>query len=312
MSPVLRIIGALAVLGAAALAPGCVSARPEAFDSPDAAASALAVAIRDGSDARLLEIFGPEAEDLVSSGDEVADRNLRQSFLELYDQQHALEREEPWTATLVVGPDDWPFPLPLVQDDDGRWSFDVEAGREEIIDRRVGRNELATIETCRAVVDAQRDYAAMQWPGKPPGEYAQRFLSAAGPESGQRDGLYWPTAEGEPPSPLGELVADAQAEGYALAGERAGPQPLHGYLYRMLTAQGPAAPGGRASYLVGGRLTRGFAVVAYPVEYGNSGVMTFLVGANGIVYEADLGEDTARAAVAMTEYDPDARWSPCD
>ena len=300
----------LAALGAALAAAGCASSQTR-FDSPEAAATGAADAVRTDSVERLHEIFGPEASDLLSSGDEVADRNQREQFLAAYDERHAIERDAAGSATLVVGPNDWPFPVPLVRGDDGRWVFDTEAGLDEVVNRRVGRNELTTIETCRAIVDAQRDYAALSFDGKPEGEYARRFVSGAARDPhGPRDGLYWPTAEGEPLSPLGESVAAAHSEGYRLPAAGSDPQPYHGYVYRMLEAQGPYAPGGRADYVVDGRMTRGFAVIAWPVDYGNSGIMTFLVGANGIVYETDLGEGTALTAADMTEYDPDPRWTP--
>ena len=299
----------LSTLLAALLVTGCAAAGPASFDSPDSAAQALAEAIRTDSTDRLGEIFGADAADLVSSGDDVADRNMRARFLEAYDQGHRLDQDEPGIATIVIGPEDWPFPVPVVQDGEA-WFFDAEAGRDEIINRRVGRNELHTIETCRALVDAQLEYAALSFEGKASGEYARRFRSGA--TAGQRDGLYWPTAEGEPPSPLGPLVAEAMEEGYFTAEGEAGGQPYHGYVYRLLESQGACAPGGAQDYLVDGRLLRGFAVLAFPVEYGNSGVMSFIVGANGIVYQADLGPETGELARAMQSYDPDARWTPCD
>lgn len=289
------------------LAAGCASSAAR-YPTPDAAVAALAQAVRSDSTEQLVQLFGADAAELLSSGDDVADRNQRARFLELYQQGHHLAHEEPGSATLIIGPDDWPFPVPVVQERNGAWAFDSEAGLEEIVNRRIGRNELDTIETCRAIVDAQREYAALNLPGKPAGQYARRFLSQPGASAaGVRDALYWPTQPGEPPSPLGALVADAQAEGYSLP-ESGATRPYHGYVYRMLTAQGAFAPGGRRSYLVDERLTGGFAVVAYPVEYGNSGMMTFIVNANGFVYESDLGDDTARIAGTMTEFDPGPSW----
>jgi len=302
-----RLKASLAIASGALLA-GCAATGGTRYPSPDAAVTALAQAVRSDSTATLGEIFGPQADELISSGDDVEDRNRRQRFLELYDQGHHLEQDESGTATLVVGPDDWPFPVPLVSEV-GSWTFDTEAGLDEVINRRIGTNELFTIETCRAIVDAQREYAALGHDGQPAGAYARRFLSRDPPG---HDGLYWPTGPDEPPSPLGLLVADAQAEGYTIPSGEHAPQPFHGYLYRMLAAQGPNAPGGAADYTADGRMTRGFAVVAWPVEYGNSGVMSFLVGANGIVYQADLGDDTARVAGSMEVYDPDPRWTICD
>lgn len=302
-----RLGVALAIASGALLA-GCAATSGARYPSPDAAIAALEQAVRTDSTATLQELFGPAADELISSGDDVEDRNQRQRFLELYDQGHHLEQDEDGFATLVIGTDDWPFPVPLVRDD-GSWAFDTEAGLDEVVNRRIGRNELFTIETCRAIVDAQREYAALGHGGQPAGSYARHFLSR---DPQAHDGLYWPTAPGDPPSPLGALVAEAQAEGYVIPSGEHAPKPFHGYLYHMLEAQGPSAPGGAADYVVDGRMTRGFAVVAWPVEYGNSGVMTFVVGANGIVYEADLGDDTARIAGGMETYDPDPRWTLSD
>lgn len=302
-----RLLTSLALASGALLA-GCSSMEAARYPTPDAAVTALEAAVRTDDPATLEDIFGPQADELISSGDDVEDRNQRQRFLELFDQRHRIEQEEDGFALLVIGPDDWPFPVPLVRDD-GSWAFDTEAGLEEVVNRRIGRNELFTIETCRAIVDAQREYAALGHGGHPAGAYAQHFLTK---DPQAHDGLYWPTGPDDPLSPLGELVAEAQAEGYVIPSGEHGPQPYHGYVYRMLAAQGRSAPGGAADYLVDGRMTRGFAVVAWPVEYGNSGVMTFLVAANGIVYEADLGEDTARVAGEMESYDPDPRWTLSD
>lgn len=299
----------LAPVALAALLAACASTPPQSWPSPDAAAKALADAARANSHEKLQALFGEDAADLVGSGDEVDDANTRARFVELYDSKHKLVIDpQGASASLEIGPDGWPFPVPLVKDLRGRWAFDPEAGAQEIIDRRVGRNELSTIETCRAICDAQREYAAMALEGKVAGEYAQRFLSS---EAGKRDGLFWPSKDGAPESPLGELVAQAQEEGYSRA-EHGEPQPFHGYFYRMLTAQGPNAPGGEASYLADGRMTRGFALIAYPAEYGSSGVMSFLVCSNGIVYEADLGDDTDDIARDMEAYDPGEIWMPCE
>jgi hypothetical protein len=305
----LSLLRAAGLACALLLAAGCASAPPRAFPSPEAAAEALAQAARADSEPELQAIFGGEAEDLVGTGDPVDDANVRARFVELYDEQHKLALQEGGArATLDIGPDAWPFPVPLVKGAGGQWSFDAEAGAEEIVNRRIGRNELATIETCRAICDAQREYAAMKLEGKLDGEYAQRILSSS-PE--HRDGLFWPAAAGGPESPLGELVARAQDEGYARS-ESGEAQPYHGYFYRVLDAQGPNAPGGACSYLDGEHMTRGFAVLAWPAQYGSSGVMSFIVCANGLVYEADLGEKTAELAHAMKHYDPDERWTPCD
>jgi hypothetical protein len=244
--------------------------------------------------------------DLISSGDAVADRQALERFVRAYEQKHELVRGGERSVTVVVGNEQWPLPIPIVRGDrGGKWYFDADAGREELLNRRIGRNELNAIEVCLAIVDAQREYARLdpQSAGVP--VYATKVNSSPG----LKDGLYWPTREGEPPSPLGPLVASATAEGYTprAAGE-VGPRAYHGYLYRLLTSQGPSAPGGTLDYLVNGKLIGGFAVVAFPADYGNSGIMTFIVNHDGIVYQRDLGEDTDAVARAMAAYDPGAGW----
>lgn len=296
--------GVLVLAAAAAPLLGCAASGEEGYGSPEAAVEALVGALRSGDPDQVRAVLGPEGEELLDSGDEVADRLDREAFLRSYDERHALLAQGD-EAVLVVGGDEWPLPIPLVRAD-GDWRFDLERGQDEILARRIGRNELATIEVCRAIVDAQNEYAAADRDGRGPGAYASRFLST----SGARDGLYWPAADGEPESPLGPLVAEAAAEGYArqsAASEER--QPYHGYYYRMLTAQGSAAPGGSTSYWVDGRLTGGFAVLAEPASYGNSGVMTFLVGPSGIVYERDLGPETGDLAGSIQEFSPDASWA---
>jgi hypothetical protein len=204
-------------------------------------------------------------------------------------------------ATLVVGEDEWPMPIPLVRSGDA-WRFDADEGKDEILARRIGRNELSAIETCRAIVDAQREFAAISGRGSEP-VYAQKLAS----DPGQRNGLYWPTNAGEPPSPLGEEVVAAVAEGYG-GRSATGPRPFHGYCFRLLKAQGPSAPGGARSYLTGDRMIGGFAIVAWPIEYENSGIMTFMVSNRGVVYQKDLGGRTERIASEMATFDPDASW----
>jgi hypothetical protein len=211
-------------------------------------------------------------------------------------------------VTLTVGDEEWPLPIPLVKADGG-WQFDTDAGDDEILSRRIGRNELSTIQVCLAIVDAQREYAEMNVDGSGPGQYAQRFLS----QPDKHDGLYWPTAEGAEPSPLGELVSAAAEEGYDVSPPPTeAPRPYHGYLYRILKSQGPDARGGAQDYLDSGRMTRGFGVVAFPADYGNSGIKTFLVDQDGIVYQRDLGADTERIASAMTAFNPDSSWDVVD
>jgi hypothetical protein len=246
--------------------------------------------------------MGSEGEQIASSGDEVADRQRREKFLALYDQKHELVKEGGDRLTLVVGKNDWPFPVPIVREK-SKWHFDTESGLEEILNRRIGENELSTIETCKAIADAQREYALMDPDGDGVREYARKFVS----DPGKRDGLFWPTVEGEKPSPLGEFAAAAAAEGYRRS--EGGPAPYHGYYFRILDAQGPHAPDGAVDYVVNGKMTLGFAVVAYPAEYGNSGVMTFIMGPDGVVYQKNLGEDTAKQANALKAFDPGEGWT---
>ncbi len=301
-------VGALVLLGGPGS--GCSNGGGDvrSFSSPEEGATALVSALRPFNEDELRAILGPDGREIISSGDEVADRQGAEEFVAAWDRRHNVIVED-GTATLVVGDDDWPLPIPLVLTD-GAWRFDAEAGKDEILARRVGRNELSAIESCRAIVDAQRDFAAMNAGGAGGGAepvYAQTFRS----DPGQRNGLYWETGEGEPPSPLGTLVAEAVAEGYGGRGAPAageGPRPYHGYCFRMLTSQGPSAPGGARSYLVDGRMTGGFAAVAWPAEYENSGVMTFLVNHAGVVYQKDLGADTPKIAGAMTAFDPGEGW----
>jgi hypothetical protein len=272
------------------------------FPSAEDAVQALIEAVKAGGGGALLPLFGPDVEALTS-GDEVEDSAARQRFLEAAAEGVEVEADGEDYAFLNLGKDLWPFPIPMVKDEQG-WRFDTEAGLEELVNRRVGRNELHTLSVVRAIVDAQHEYARQARTGQGR-EFARRVLSS----EGKRDGLYWPAGEGEEESPLGPLIVGAVAEGYRRR-EGVGPQPYHGYLFRLLTAQGSHAPGGAMSYLEGDRLTRGFAVLAYPVEYGQSGVMSFIANQRGIVYQKDLGEETAQAAAAMTAYDPDPSWDP--
>jgi hypothetical protein len=258
-------------------------------------------AAAEGSEA-LYAVLGPDLDELVS-GDPVSDAADRRWFVENAQKAADIEDEEADSAILVIGPDDWPFPIPLAKDESG-WYFDTEAGIEEILDRRVGRNELYTIASMRAFVDAEREYAAADPDGDGTHAFADRVLST----TGKKDGLYWPTKEGEPESPLGPLVAEAVAAGYSADQSDEGPRPFHGYFYKVLTSQGDSAPGGAKSYLKDGRLTEGFALVAWPASYGSSGIMTFQVNQKGMVYEKDLGEETATAAAAIDAYGPGEGW----
>jgi Protein of unknown function (DUF2950) len=277
---------------------------PMRFETADAAAMALIdAAAAEGSDA-LYGVLGSDLEDLVS-GDPVADAADRKRFVELAQDSASIEDETEDSAILVVGPEDWPFPIPLAKDDKG-WYFDTQAGIEEILDRRIGLNELNAIATARAFVDAETEYKDADPNGDGIHAYAARFWST----EGKKDGLYWPTKEGESESPMGPLVAEAVEEGYKVREEGEGPRPYHGYYFRILTAQGPHAPGGAKSYLNDGHLTDGVALLAWPATYGNSGIMSFQVNQRGLVYQADLGEDTASTAEAITAYDPGEGWEP--
>lgn len=277
---------------------------PRSFASPDAASEALAAAVRNKDAKALVSIVGPGSTSWLFSGDQVADANDWAKFLAAYEEKHSLEKKDEGKVVLDVGNDAWPFPAPLVKKG-SQWSFDAVAGREEILNRRVGRNELDAIQTLLAVVDAQREYAASDADGNGFADYARRFKSSPG----KKDGLYWPEENGAAQSPLGPLVATASAEGYGKQPKTGNtPRPFHGYVFRILTSQGKDAPGGAYDYMVGDKLLGGFGVVAYPASYGNSGVMTFVVNHEGVVYEKDLGAQTASIASAMTQYNPGPTW----
>jgi hypothetical protein len=268
------------------------------FGSSAAAVSALFMAVRSNNEQAMLAILGPDGKRIVSSGDAVEDAAERANFVRKYDQMHRLAKEPDGTLTLYVGAENWPMPIPLVQS--GRaWYFDTAAAEREILYRRIGRNELSAIRVCEALAVAEKAYSSTHH-----GEYARHILSAAG----RHDGLYWKVAAGEPESPIGPLVASAAAEGYATSRHKGTPTAYRGYYYRILTRQGGSAPGGARSYLIDGKMTAGFAFVAYPADYRSSGVMTFIVGANGMVYQRDFGRGTDVIARAMEEYDPGPRW----
>jgi Protein of unknown function (DUF2950) len=292
---------ASSILGAKAAAQ---AVQQEQFQSADQAVHELIAANRSGSFASLLRILGSGAENLIRSGDPVADRAGRERFVTAYDQAHRIEYDGPDKAILFVGSEDWPMPIPIVRSD-GEWRFDTKAGGQEILDRRVGRNELNVIEVCRAYVQAQREYAQLQPSAKSVREYAQHFMS----RPGMHDGLYWPVAANEKESPLGPLVAEASAAGYVAESAPHKPRPYFGYYYKILTRQGPHARGGARDYLsVGGHMTGGFALLAYPAVYGDSGIMTFIVNQNGIVFERNFGPHTAAIARTIKQYDPDPSW----
>ena len=274
----------------------------QVYKTPEDAATALASAVKSGSSRDILKVFGRDAVDIMVSGDEVADREARERFIGAYDAEHNVVVEGD-KASLVIGADNFPFPIPLTRQNAG-WKFDTAAGRLEILYRRIGRNELDAVQTCLAYVDAQNEYAEKDRTGAGSGVYAQHIVSS----SGKKDGLYWPASDGDV-SPLGEFIAQASAEGYK-AGE--GRTPYHGYYYRILTRQGPNAPGGTLNYVVKGKMIGGYALVAYPAGYGNSGVMTFLVNHSGTVYQKDLGDYTTRLVSRMMWFDPDQTWKKVD
>jgi hypothetical protein len=296
MRKILVSLTVVVLLFAAAL----VANAQKAFKTPDEAVTALVDAVKSGDKKAIVSVLGPDGNDIVASGDEVADAATRQKFVAAYDAKHQIAMEGDDKATLVVGDKDYPLPLPLVRKD-GLWRFDTAAGRQEILARRIGKDELDAIQACLAYVDAQNEYAAKDRTGAGAGVYAQRIVS----QKGKKDGLYWPTAQGENPSPLGALIAEATAQGYRVG---AGRTPYHGYYYKVLTKQGAAAPGGELEYVVRGKMIGGFALVAYPAEYHNSGVMTFIVSHDGTVFQKDLGPNTAKLAQRMTSFNPDKSW----
>jgi hypothetical protein len=275
------------------------------YKTPQDAVDALVATAKSGDQKAALVVLGRSGEDIISSGDKVSDDAVRQRFIVSYDAKHGIAMEGDGKAILVIGNNDYPFPIPLVRNKSGMWSFDTEAGRREILYRRIGHNELDAIETSLAYVDAQNEYAEKDRTGAGAGVYAQRFVS----QPGKEDGLYWPTAPGEEESPLGELFAAASRQGYR-AGE--GRSPYHGYYYKILTRQGPAAAGGAVDYIVNGKMMGGFALVAYPAEYRNSGVVTFIVNHDGTLFQKDLGPDTAQIAERMTSFNPDRSWKKTD
>jgi len=278
------------------------AAQQKTFVSPEDAVKAVIAAARSNNDKELLAIFGAQAKDLLSSGDPVADKQRRARAIAAYDEKYRIDTKGE-EKIIVIGKQDWPFPIPLVKKGEA-WVFDTDKGREEILNRRIGDNELFTIQALLAVVDAQREYATKDRDRNALLEYAQKFIS----DPGKKNGLYWPAKAGEPQSPLGPIMTQMSSEGYQVKAP-ATPVPYHGYYYRILTAQGKDAAGGAYSYLVKGKLIGGFAVVAYPAEYGNSGVMTFIVNHDGKVFEKNLGPNTAAVAKGMKEYNPDSTWT---
>lgn len=279
------------------------SIRQKSFASPEEAVKALVVAVRADDKKEMLAVLGPGGKELISSGDEVADKAGREKFLNAYDEMNKLEKESANKMVLHVGADDWPLPIPIVKKNN-TWVFDTKAGKEEILNRRIGRNELNVIEVLHAYVDAQREYASKDCKGGGVVEFAQKFIST----EGKHDGLYWKAKEGEEMSPLGPLVAQAAKEGYAKKTEGINFSPFHRYYYRILKGQGKHATGGAYDYVVKGKMILGYALVAYPAQYGNSGIMTFIVNQEGIIYQKNLGKKTESIAKAMKKFDPDSTW----
>jgi hypothetical protein len=297
------------VAAVAILLTGCCSTRPspmaqqpgqKTFSSAEEAVNALVTAAQSNDEKAMLDILGPDGRQIVSSGDETEDVESRANFVQRYQEMHRLVVEPDGTTTLYIGAKNWPTPIPLVNEGNS-WHFDTEAGKTEILYRRIGRNEISTIRVCRELVEAEKEYYSTQH-----NEYAQTIFS----DEGQHNGLYWKAADGEPQSPIGPLVASA-FEGYAKSGDGA-PTPYRGYYYQMLTRQGENGPGGAKNYIVNGKMAEGFAFVAYPAEYKSSGVMTFIVNEDGVVYQKDLGKTTDVLAKAMKEYNPDSSWQKAE
>ena len=298
----LRLLAAAALIFAANGICRAAAAQQKTFSSAEEAVKAAVAAARNNDDKQLLAIFGANAKQILFSGDPVADKERRGRFVAAYDEKNRLATQNEGTI-LIVGKQEWPFPIPVVKKGNV-WLFDTAQGKEEILNRRIGENELDTIQVCRAIVDAQREYAMKDRDKNGLLEYAQKFRS----DPGKKNGLYWDSKAGEPQSPLGPITVQARGEGYR-GNTSGGPTPYHGYFYRILTAQGKDAAGGAYSYLVKGKMIGGFAVVAYPAEYENSGVMTFIVNHDGKVFQKNLGANTASIAKAMKEYNPDSSWT---
>lgn len=292
-------VAAAAILLAACLAAPCAAQQPgqKTFASPEEASSALAAAAQNNDDKALLEIFGPDGKEIVTSGDPVQDAEHHATFARRYQQLHRLVKEPNGETCLYVGAENWPLPIPIMNK--GKvWYFDTEAGKKEMLFRRVGHNEMSAIRVCQELAAAEQEYRSSH-----NNEYAQKIFS----DEGQRNGLYWKAAEGETQSPIGPLVAEAVAEGYS-PGHAGPPTPFRGYFYHILTRQGKDARAGAKDYIVNGKMTEGAAFIAYPAEYRSSGVMTFIVGTDGTVYEKDLGKKTEALAKAMKEFNPNAGW----
>jgi hypothetical protein len=298
----LLLLPALLLVLVTAVPSFAATAKGKVFPTPDQAVEALVTAVREGNKEDIVAILGPGSEEIVSSGDAVVDNESRERFLTFYDKKHRINRGKSGKAMLVLGEQEYPFPIPLVKSGKG-WSYDAKAGRDEILNRRIGRDELAVIDVLHAYVEAQRDYASRDANRNGIADFAGKIRSSPG----KKDGLYWEAGEGEEESPLGPLAAKAASEGYQKP-ESEEPIPFHGYYYKILTAQGKHAKGGAYDYVVNGKMILGFAMVAYPAQYGSSGIMTFVVNQDGVVYQKNLGKNTAGIASAMKLYDPDLSW----
>jgi len=296
-------LAAVVILLMACLCTRSMAQQPsqKTFSSPEAASNALVTAAQSNDEKAMLDILGADGKQIVSSGDDAEDAESRANFVKRYQEMHRLVREPDGTTVLYIGAHNWPTPIPLVNKGN-TWYFDTEAGKNEILYRRIGRNEISTIQVCQELVAAQKEYYAAQH-----NEYALEIFS----DEGQHNGLYWKAADGEPQSPVGPLVASAFAEGYAKS-QDGSPTPYRGYYYRMLTRQGKNGPGGARSYLPNGKTAEGFLFVAYPAEYRSSGVMTFIVNEDGIVYQKDLGKKTEVLAKALKEYNPNSSWQKAE
>jgi hypothetical protein len=296
-------LAAVAILLAVCFPARSMAQQPgqKTFSSPEDASNALVTAMQNNDEKAMLDIFGPDGKQIVSSGDDAEDAESRARFVERYQQMHRLVKEPDGTTVLYIGAENWPTTIPLVNRGKA-WYFDTEAGKKEILFRRIGRNEISTIRVCQELVAAQKEYYAAQH-----NEYAQQIFS----DDGQHNGLYWKAGDTEPLSPIGPLVAAAFAKDNAKS-QAGAPTPYRGYYYLMVTRQGESGPGGAKSYIVNGKMTEGFAFVAYPAEYRSSGVMTFIVNQDGVVYQKDLGKKTDVLAKDMKEYNPNPSWQKAE
>jgi hypothetical protein len=295
------VVVTLVAIGLLTLPAYSQEGKQKVFGSPEEALKSLAEAVKADDVKGMMAILGPEGEDIIDSGDKVADKNAQQQFLKAYQEKVDFVKEKEDRASAIIGNDHWPFPIPFVKKSNG-WVFDTKAGREEVLNRRVGRNELNAIQVCQAYVEAQREYASTDRERDGIIQYAQKIMS----DPYRRNGLYWEVSEGEIESPLGPFIARAAQEGYKKKGEN--PVPHSGYYYKILKGQGMSAPGGTYQYVINGHMVAGFALLAWPAEYGVSGVMTFIVNQNGTVYQKDLGPKTGELAKTMTLYSPDRTW----